>query len=188
MTEAIYRRAMPIRRHGRWYRRPMARSRAVVVALAAVLLGSAAVGWLLGGVATRPTLATVVDTLDGDTIVVRVGGAGDDVTVRLLGVDTPETHHPDKPVQCFGPEAAAYTRSRLSGREVELSYDVERRDFYDRTLAFVSVDGERFNDELLRLGYARMLVVPPNGQHARAMLSAMLDARNARRGLWATCE
>jgi micrococcal nuclease len=165
----------------------MARSRAVVVAVAAVLLGSAAAGWLLGGHAPRPTVATVVDTLDGDTIVVRTD-ARHETTIRLLGVDTPETHHPDKPVQCFGPEAAAHTRTRLLGQQVALTYDVERTDFYDRTLAFVSVDGERFNDELLRLGYARMLVIPPNGKHARSLLRALVEARNADRGLWSACE
>jgi micrococcal nuclease len=164
----------------------MARSRAVVVALAAVLLGSAAAGWWLAGHAARPTVVTVVAVLDGDTIVVRAAD-GRDTTVRLLGVDTPETRHPTRPVECFGPEASAYTRQRLLGRRVALTYDVERRDRYGRDLAFVSLDGARFNDELLRLGYARLLVIPPNGDHARAMLRETLAARAARRGLWEAC-
>jgi micrococcal nuclease len=164
----------------------MARSRAVVAALAAALLGSAAVGWWLGGRATRPTYATVIDVLDGDTIVAR-DTRGHDVTVRMLGVDTPETKHPTRPVECFGPEAAAYTRQRLLGQQVALTYDVQRHDMYDRVLAHVTIDGQRFNDELLRLGYARLLVIPPNGAHARTMLQVMLDARNARRGLWGAC-
>jgi len=54
-------------------------------------------------------------------------------------------------------------------------------------LMYVSLDGERFNDELLRLGLARLLVIPPNGAHARAMLAEELDARAARRGLWGAC-
>ena len=90
-------------------------------------------------------------------------------------------------MQCFGPEAAAYTRSRLLGRAVRLEDDVEPRDIYDRRLAYVSVDGERFNDELLRRGYARLLVIPPNGAHARTMLAAELDAKRAGRGLWSAC-
>jgi micrococcal nuclease len=110
------------------------------------------------------------------------------MTVRLLGVDTPETHHPRKPVECFGPEAATYTRARLLGQPVTLVYDVERHDVYGRVLAYVTIGGERYNDELLRLGYARLLVIPPNGDHARRMLREMLDARAARRGLWGTCE
>jgi micrococcal nuclease len=166
----------------------MARSRAVVVAVAAVLLGSAAVGWWLGGRASRPTSATVIDTIDGDTIVVRAAGARRGVTVRLLGVDTPETHHPRKPVECYGPEASAYTRARLLGRSVQLEYDVERHDIYGRTLAYVLLGGRRFNDELLALGYARLLVIAPNGDHARTMLREMLAGRSARRGLWGACE
>jgi micrococcal nuclease len=165
----------------------MARSRAVVVAVAAVLLGSVSVGWWLGGHATRPTPATVVQTIDGDTIVARVS-TGRELTIRLLGVDTPETHHPHKPVECFGPEAEAYTRARLLGREVALEYDVERNDIYGRTLAYVLLDGHRFNDELLQLGYARLLVIPPNGDHARTMLREVVTARAAKRGLWNACE
>ena len=165
----------------------MVRSRAVVVAfVATVLAGSSAVGWWIGRTAHGSTSAIVVRTLDGDTIEVRLA-SGSTTTIRVLGVDTPETHHPTKPVQCFGPEAAAYTRRRLLGRVVELESDVESHDIYGRRLAYVVVDGERFDDELLRLGYARLLVIPPNEMHARAMLDAELEARRARRGLWAAC-
>jgi micrococcal nuclease len=108
-------------------------------------------------------------------------------TIRLLGVDTPETHHPTKPVGCFGPEASAFTARRLSGAVVRLEGDVETRDLYGRRLAYVIVDGERFNDELLRRGYARLLVIAPNGAHARDELAAELDARRHRRGLWGEC-
>ena len=166
----------------------MVRSRAVIVALVvAVLAGSSAAGWWLGRTAHgSTTTATVVRTLDGDTIEVRLRSGATD-TIRVLGVDTPETHHPTKPVQCFGPEAAAYTRRRLLGRAVELEGDVESHDVYGRRLAYVLVDGARFDDELLRLGYARLLVIPPNERHARALLDAELDARRHRRGLWGAC-
>ena len=107
--------------------------------------------------------------------------------MRLLGVDTPETRHPDNPVECFGPEASAYTETRLLGRRVTLERDAELRDIYGRMLAYVSVDGVRLNDELVRLGYARFLVIAPNGEHARALLAAELEARLARRGLWGAC-
>lgn len=102
-------------------------------------------------------------------------------------MDTPETHHPNRPVECFGPEASAHTEARLLGRTVHLETDVEARDLYGRRLAYVLLDGHRFNDELLELGYARLLVIPPNGAHARDMLSAELDARRHRRGLWGAC-
>ncbi len=162
----------------------MARSRAVVVAiLAAASVG----GWWSGRAriaADHPAL--VLRALDGDTVEVRLPGGGVD-TVRLLGVDTPETHHPSRPVECFGPEAARFTRRVLEGRHVTLEDDVERRDRYGRRLAYVHVGGRRFNDELLRLGYARLLVIAPNGAHARTMLREELDARRAGRGLWGAC-
>jgi micrococcal nuclease len=166
----------------------MARSRAVRVVLAAALLGSIGYGWWVGGRATAGTTypGTVVSTVDGDTIVVQFAD-GRQETVRLLGVDTPETHHPTKPVECFGPEASAYTQARLLGRRVTLERDAEARDLYGRFLAYVTVDGARFNDELLRLGYARLLVIPPNGAHGRVMLAAELDAQHARRGMWGAC-
>jgi micrococcal nuclease len=165
----------------------MARSRAVIVALVVtVLAGSSAAGWWIGHTAHGQTTATVLRTVDGDTIEVRTASGVTD-TIRILGVDTPETHHPTKPVQCFGPEASAYTHSRLSGRTIQLEDDVETHDIYGRRLAYVIVDGERFDDELLRLGYARLLVIPPNEMHARAMLEAELEARRHRRGLWGAC-
>jgi micrococcal nuclease len=128
----------------------------------------------------------VIDTVDGDTFVARFAD-GHTETVRVLGVDTPETKDPRKPVQCFGPEASAYTHDRLLGRSVTLERDVELRDKYGRLLTYVYVDGRRFDDELLRLGYARLLVIAPNGEHARAMVLAELDARDHGRGLWGAC-
>ena len=100
---------------------------------------------------------------------------------------TPETHHPTKPVECFGPEAAAFTEEHLAGRSVQLEDDIEGRDRYGRRLAYVVVDGERFNDELLRRGYARLLVIEPNHAHARTMLREELDAKRTGRGLWSEC-
>jgi micrococcal nuclease len=164
----------------------MARSRAVCAAFAAALLGSIGWGWYVGGRATARYNATVVDVLDGDTVVVELANGTRD-TVRMLGVDSPETHHPRKPVQCYGPEASAYTRARLLGRRVTLERDVELRDLYGRLLAYVWIDGARFNDELLRLGFARFLVIPPNGEHARGMLAAEFAARDEGRGLWSAC-
>jgi len=156
----------------------------LVAALAAASLG----GWRLG--ATRsgggaPGSARVVAVVDGDTV--DVTWAGHRERVRLLGVDTPETVDPHRPIGCFGPDASAYTRRRLLGRPVRLSFDRQRRDRYGRLLAYVDLDGHRFNDELLTEGYARLLVIPPNGAYARAMLGEELAARSARRGLWGAC-
>jgi micrococcal nuclease len=153
---------------------------------AIALLGSAGWGWWSGGRAAARFDASVVETIDGDTIDVRVGN-GRVERVRILGADTPETKDRRKPVQCFGPEASAYTHRRLAGRHVSLETDTEMRDKYGRLLAYVYVDGKRYDDELLRLGYARLLIIPPNGVHGRAMFEAELAARAARRGLWAAC-
>jgi micrococcal nuclease len=150
------------------------------------LLGSIGWGWWTGGRSATTFAATVTETVDGDTIVVQLAD-GRHETVRVLGVDTPETKDPRKPVQCYGPEASAYTHQRLQGRRVALERDVELRDKYGRLLAYVYVDGKRFDDELLRLGYARLLVIEPNGEHARAMVMAELEARAADRGLWGAC-
>jgi micrococcal nuclease len=164
----------------------MARSRVVVVAT--VLAATSALGWWFGEQRrAADTPYRVVQVLDGDTVVVRRTG-GTDETIRILGVDTPETHHPTKPVQCYGPEAAVYTTRRLFGRVVRLEDDVERHDIYGRRLAYVYLDGRNFDRELLQRGYARLLVIEPNHAHARDMLDDELAARAAGRGLWGACE
>jgi micrococcal nuclease len=154
----------------------------LVAALAATSLG----GWRLGtGRAGGAQDARITTVIDGDTL--DVTWAGRSERVRLLGVDTPETVDPHRPIGCYGPEAAAFTTRRLGGRTVRLRFDRQRRDRYGRLLAYVEVDGGRFNDELLAGGYARLLVIPPNGRHARTMLDRELAARSAARGLWGAC-
>jgi micrococcal nuclease len=156
------------------------------VVLVAGLAAASLTGWRLGAArAPAPGPARVLAVVDGDTV--DVDWAGRRERVRLLGVDTPETVDPRRPVGCFGPEAAAFTHRRLEGRAVRLSFDRQRRDRYGRLLAFVALDGARFNDELLTGGYARLLVIPPNGRHGRAMLDEELAARAAGRGLWGAC-
>lgn len=156
-----------------------------MAALAVASLG----GWRLGTSRPwdRPPTATarVLAVIDGDTLDVTAGGRPE--RVRLLGVDTPETVDPHRPVGCYGPEAAAFTGRRLQGRTVRLSFDRQRRDRFGRLLAYVEVDGRRFNDDLLAEGYARLLIIPPNGRHGRAMLDQELAARSAGRGLWGAC-
>jgi micrococcal nuclease len=173
----------------------MARSRAVVVVI--VIAAASFSGWWFGrhgpGVAPNSTTAPagtrvdalVTETVDGDTVHVQTSSGPD--TVRLLGINTPETHHPRKPVECYGPEASAYTEQVLTGRRVRLELDVEQRDKYGRLLAYIVVDGRRFNDELLRRGYARVLIISPNGAYARPMIEEELAAKRARRGLWGAC-
>jgi len=170
----------------------MARSRAVarglpaVPVLVAALLGSAGWGWFTGGRTAANLPATIVRVIDGDTVIARLDSGAVD-KIRLLGVDTPEVVDPRKPVQCFGHAASDFTKTQLTGRHVALELDAEQRDKYGRLLAYVILDGHRYNDRLIERGYARFLVIPPNGSHARTMLREELAARAARRGLWRDC-
>jgi micrococcal nuclease len=128
---------------------------------------------------------TIQRVVDGDTIVVAGGHH-----VRLIGVDTPETKDPRRPVQCFGRQASAFLSTMLpKGVGVRLVGDVEERDFYDRTLAYVYrlPDGLFVNTELVRQGYARVLTIPPNVAHADELIVLAGEAREAGRGLWSAC-
>lgn len=128
---------------------------------------------------------TVERVVDGDTIVV-----SDGERVRFIGVDTPETKDPRKAVQCFGKEAAAHTADLLPpGTAVRLVYDVERRDRYRRTLAYVyrESDGLFVNADLVASGYAQILTIPPNVAHADDFRALQTEARDAGRGLWSAC-
>jgi micrococcal nuclease len=109
--------------------------------------------------------------------------------VRLLGIDTPETVHPTKPVECFGREASRRTKELLpAGTVVRLQRDVEARDRYGRLLAYVRrADGTFVNLALLEEGYALPLTIPPNVAYSQQFAAAARGARDAGRGLWATC-
>jgi len=92
---------------------------------------------------------TVQRAVDGDTLLLTNGEY-----VRLIGVDTPETKHPQKPVEYFGKEAYQFTRRMVEGKEVRLEYDQTRRDRYNRILAYVYlVDGTFLNAEIVKQGY-----------------------------------
>ena len=139
------------------------------------------------GAAARSDEARVTRVVDGDTVKVSIGGRED--TVRYIGMDTPETHKPGTPVQCFGPAASAFNARLVAGRRVRLRFDVERRDRYGRLLAYVYrlPDGLFVNAELVRDGYARQLTIPPNVAHVELLARLVRQARRARRGLWRRC-
>ena len=101
-----------------------------------------------------PISAHVERVIDGDTIHVRVEGKSR--TVRLIGVDTPETVHPTRAVQYFGQEASAFTKAALEGKTVLLQKDRtgDTVDRYGRWLRYVLLDGQNFNARLIRDGYA----------------------------------
>jgi micrococcal nuclease len=141
--------------------------------------------------ATHLTRAQVRRVVDGDTLIVVVGGREE--RLRYIGVDTPETVNPNTPVECYGHEASAANRRLVEGRTVYLEKDVSERDRFGRLLRYVYVDdpasGERLfvNLELVRQGYAQVVTYPPDVRHAHTFRAAQQEARDAGRGLWGAC-
>jgi len=115
--------------------------------------------------------------IDGDTI--ECGEVG---RVRLIGIDTPESSQ--VPYGAMATEALA--EMMPIGSRVELELDVEPRDRYDRALAYIWLDGQMINWQLVRQGWAVVLTYPPNVQYVEWFTGAQRRAREEERGLWAT--
>jgi micrococcal nuclease len=130
-------------------------------------------------------MAPVVRVVDGDTIIVRLGGRQQ--RLRYLGMNTPESVDPRREVQCFGKEAAARNRELVDGKTVWLEKDVSDTDQYGRLLRYVSVNGLLVNAELVREGYAHALTYPPDVRYAERFRALEREAREAKRGLWGGC-
>jgi micrococcal nuclease len=134
-------------------------------------------------------LATVVHVVDGDTIDVEIGGRTE--RVRLIGIDTPETKRPNSPVECWGPEASAFTASLLPvGTVVRIERDIVGRDDYGRLLGYVHLmhGAELFvNLEVVDRGFARPLTIEPNSTFARDFAAAARLAERADLGMWGAC-
>ena len=129
-----------------------------------------------------PVEGTVVRVVDGDTIHVRIGARVE--KVRYIGVNTPEVHHPTKGEEPGGREAAEVNRRLVEGQAVRLELDVQERDRYGRLLAYVWIGDLMINAELVRLGYAQVMTVPPNVRYQEVFLKLQREAREAGRGLW----
>jgi micrococcal nuclease len=112
--------------------------------------------------------------IDGDTIL--VSRDGEYSTVRLIGIDAPESVHPDKSLNTpEGLVAYEYTRSMLEGRHIELETDVEEKDKYGRLLAYVWLDGLLFNARMVKDGFANVDIFYPNTKYASEILQSALD-------------
>ncbi len=156
---------------------------------AATSAGNTASKAVQGVESNQPGLYHVVRYVDGDTIVVDMNGTPE--TLRLIGVDTPETHDPRKKVQCYGPAASAYTKNSLSaaGSKVRLAADSlsSNRDRYDRLLRYVYLpDGTLWNQKLIEDGYGfyyPYFKFSKSGDFASAEKRAIA----ANNGLWANC-
>jgi micrococcal nuclease len=122
--------------------------------------------------------------VDGDTLLLANGAR-----IRLIGADTPETVKPNTPVQPWGPEATEFTKRFVAGGEVTLRFDRERKDRYERFLAYVWVGEEMLNEELIRAGLAKAEM---NFRYSASMKTrfrrAEEEARAARRGIWSATE
>jgi len=131
----------------------------------------------------QPDTATVTRVVDGDTIVVDIGGS--EYRVRYIGVDTPESTIKQ---ECYGREAARFNRNLVDGQGVRLERDVNDTDRYGRLLRYVYLsNGEMVNEKLVREGYALARSFPPDVKYQDRLRTAEQEARKAKRGLWAAC-
>lgn len=137
--------------------------------------------------AVNDSAVLVTKVTDGDTIEVTSG-----VIVRLLGIDTPETVDPRRPVECFGKEASNKLKELVLGKEVVLEKDISETDKYNRLLRYVylEIDNTRtlfINDFMIREGFAKLLTYPPDVKYAEQFLDAQRQAREQRKGIWGSC-
>jgi len=122
--------------------------------------------------------------VDGDTFWID-DGTKKGLKIRLIGVNTPETVHPQKPVEYYGKEASNYVKSLLTGKKVRLEFDVDRVDRYGRTLAYVFLkDGTFLNADLIENGYGQAMIIPPNVKYSEKFLELERKARENNVGLW----
>ncbi len=134
--------------------------------------------------------AIVTRVVDGDTVELENGER-----VRYIGVDTPETKHPSKPVQCFGREASKRNKELVEGKEVLLEKDVSNTDRYNRLLRYVylpnpdaSEEAIFVNEYLVEQGYGQVISYPPDVKYHKQLLDAQKTARDENRGLWGGCD
>ncbi|MDR1446763.1 MAG: thermonuclease family protein [Treponema sp.] len=138
---------------------------------------------------SRMLRAEVVAHVDGDTVRVRIRNPPEALsaveTIRMLGVDTPETVHPSRPVEMFGREAGDFTKARLLGKNVLLAFDWDLRDRYGRILCYIyTEDGVCHNAALIREGYAHAYT-RFTFQFMEEFRELEKEARGQKRGLWA---
>lgn len=140
--------------------------------------------------------AKVKETTDGDTIVITI--ADKDYKLRMIGIDTPEIKHPEKPVEFMGQEASNFTHNELYGKEVWLEKDVSETDKYQRLLRYIwledpetiknptyeDIRDKTFNGILLREGYAKASSYPPDVKYQEYFTKIQQEAEQNKKGLW----
>lgn len=161
----------------------------VGAALLLLIVGGIVAVWWAGETEDAPDgpgeTARVTRVVDGDTIVIEIDGRED--RVRYIGVDTPETVAPGRPVECYGREASARNKELVEGKTVRLVRDVSDRDRFDRLLRYVYVGETFINAELIRGGYATVATFPPGVREIDRLRVVEREARESGRGLWGAC-
>jgi micrococcal nuclease len=140
-----------------------------------------------GMMAANPGLYQVTQFVDGDTIAVNMNGKTE--KVRFIGVDTPETHKPNTPVQCYGPAAAAFTKNVIGVNKVRLEADSlnSNRDRYQRLLRYVYLqDNTLINEKIIREGFGFYYPYFPFSK-APQFEDAQTKAQQEKKGLWGNC-
>lgn len=137
---------------------------------------------------TQPGYYHVVGVSDGDTVKVAMNGKTE--SIRMIGVDTPESVKPNSPVQCYGQEASDFTKKELTGKTVRLETDPigDNRDRYDRLLRYVYLaDGTLWNQKLIEQGYGFAYLSFQFGKQAD-FAATQAKAQETKAGLWAACK
>lgn len=134
--------------------------------------------------------AKVTRVIDGDTIEVEIDKRN--FKVRYIGVDTPETVDPRRPVACFGKEASLENKQLVEGKKVYLEKDISETDKYDRLLRYIYLPQDSgsllfINDYLVRQGFAKVVTFPPDVKYSQQFIEAEREARENNRGLWQKC-
>lgn len=159
----------------------------VITPIPTPILNQQVEGTNSGEIAITESMVLVTKVVDGDTVQIEGGQ-----TVRLIGIDTPETVDPRRPVQCFGVEASNETKRLLQGQRVVLTKDVSEKDRYDRLLRYIYLPISQtemlfVNKHLVEEGFAKAYTYPPDVKFSEEFVSAQNRAREAGKGLWKEC-
>ncbi len=142
--------------------------------------------WRYGALTRGLEAGQVARVIDGDTYDITI--AGQVKRVRIIGVNTPETVAPNRPVECYGTEASTAAKGLLEGKHVLLEKDVSETDQFGRLLRYVYVEGLFVNDWLVRSGYAQVSSFPPDVKYIPGLLEAQRSAQSSSTGLWGACQ
>lgn len=161
----------------------------IIVLLIGVITGSIKKEEILSIFQAKPIQATegkyfVTEVVDGDTY--KINYEGKEQKIRLIGVDTPESVHPDKTKNTqYGKQASNHVKQLIENQYISLEFDVSTTDKYGRLLAYVYLeDGEMLNAKLIKEGYAQVATYPPNIKYVDTFKSLQEEARKNKVGFW----